>query len=160
MLGRMAKRIFHAVVLFFAIYAFVFVPLGKKTALEHVRAIFGTREAKQAAAEVKGGVQRLARRLRSEAREVTERTDDELDDKELDTEGEPESADEPASAEEETPRSRAKSGAVERRSERSERPQRVDGKPTGKGPERVQSERARSSAAAMDDLLRKLPSAK
>lgn len=71
----MAKRIFQGLVLFFAFYAFVFVPLGKKTALEHIRAIFGTPAAQEAASEVKGGVTRLVRRLQSEARESTEETD-------------------------------------------------------------------------------------
>jgi hypothetical protein len=74
--GRMAKRVFQAVVLFFAAYAFAFVPLGEKTALEHLRAIWGTPAAQQAASEVKGGVQRLVKRLRSKARESTERSDD------------------------------------------------------------------------------------
>jgi hypothetical protein len=71
----MAKRIFQGLVLFFAFYAFVFVPLGKKTALEHIRAIFGTPAAQEAASEVKGGVTRLVRRLQSEARDSTEDAD-------------------------------------------------------------------------------------
>jgi hypothetical protein len=75
----MAKRIFKGLVFFFALYAFVFVPLGKKSALEHMRAIFGTPQAKEAASEVKGGVTRLVRRLQSEARESTEETDRRLD---------------------------------------------------------------------------------
>ena len=61
----MVKRFFQVVVVFFAIYSFVFVPLGKKTALEHLRAIFGTPAAREAAEEVKGGVTRLVRRLQS-----------------------------------------------------------------------------------------------
>lgn len=68
----MAKRIFQAVILFFALYAFVFLPLGKKSALEHIRAILGTPAAQEAASEVKGGVTRLVRRLESEARKSTE----------------------------------------------------------------------------------------
>jgi hypothetical protein len=75
----MAKRILKGVVVFFAIYAFVFVPLGKKTAFEHVRAIVGTPAAHEAASEVKGGVTRLVRRLQSEARQSTEDTDRMLD---------------------------------------------------------------------------------
>jgi hypothetical protein len=71
----MAKRILKGVIVFFAIYSFVFVPLGKKTALEHLRAIFGTPQAREAASEVKGGVTRLVRRLQSEARRSTEATD-------------------------------------------------------------------------------------
>ena len=82
----MAKRIFQGVVLFFALYAFVFLPLGKKSALEHIRAILGTPAAQQAASEVKGGVTRLVRKLESEARKSTEKgaprrdePDDDLD---------------------------------------------------------------------------------
>jgi hypothetical protein len=75
----MAKRIFKGVILFFAIYAFVFVPLGKKTALEHIRAIVGTPAAQEAASEVKGGVTRLVRRLESEARKSTEEDDRRID---------------------------------------------------------------------------------
>jgi hypothetical protein len=84
----MAKRIFQGVVLFFALYAFVFLPLGKKSALEHIRAIIGTPAAQQAASEVKGGVTRLVRRLESEARKSTKEVDrklDEQDDDERDT---------------------------------------------------------------------------
>ena len=75
----MAKRILQGVIVFFAIYAFVFVPLGKKSAFEHVRAIIGTPAAHEAASEVKGGVTRLVRRLQSEARQSTEDTDRMLD---------------------------------------------------------------------------------
>jgi hypothetical protein len=77
----MAKRILKGVIIFFAIYAFVFVPLGKKTALEHLRAIFGTPQAREAATEVKGGVTRLVRRLQSEARRSTEATDRSLEER-------------------------------------------------------------------------------
>jgi dsDNA-specific endonuclease/ATPase MutS2 len=72
----MAKRIFQAVVLFFAIYAFVFVPLGRKTALEHIRAIVGTPAAQQAATELQGGVKRLVHRLRDEAQRTAEGMDE------------------------------------------------------------------------------------
>jgi hypothetical protein len=78
----MAKRIFQGVVLFFAIYAFVFVPLGKKTALEHIQAIIGTPAAQDAAEEVKGGVTRLVRRLQDEARESTKEADRRRDERE------------------------------------------------------------------------------
>jgi hypothetical protein len=77
----MAKRILKGVIVFFAIYSFVFVPLGKKTALEHLRAIFGTPQAREAASEVKGGVTRLVRRLQSEARRSTEATDRSLEER-------------------------------------------------------------------------------
>ncbi len=71
----MAKRVFQGVVLFFAIYAFVFVPLGKRTGLEHVRAIAGTSAAQQAGTELKGGVERLVQRLRDQAQQSTESSD-------------------------------------------------------------------------------------
>ena len=74
----MVKRVFQLVVLFFAIYAFVFVPLGRKTALEHIRAIAGTSAAKEAATELKGGVTRLAHELREQAQRSTEATDEQI----------------------------------------------------------------------------------
>jgi hypothetical protein len=74
----MVKRVFQTVVLFFAIYAFVFVPLGRKTALEHVRAIAGTRAAHQAASELEGGAKRLVQELREQAQRSTEATDEEI----------------------------------------------------------------------------------
>lgn len=74
----MFKRLFQAVVFFFAVYAFVFVPLGRKTALEHVRAIAGTPAAKTAASELGGGVKRLAHELRDQARRVTEAADEQI----------------------------------------------------------------------------------
>src|SRR5262245_46103171 len=74
----MFKRLFQAVVFFFAVYAFVFVPLGQKTALEHVRAIAGTPAAKTAATELSGGVKRLVHELRNEARRVTEAADEQI----------------------------------------------------------------------------------
>lgn len=74
----MVKRVFQMVVLFFAIYAFVFVPLGRKTALEHIRAIAGTPQARQAATELKGGVTRLAHELREQAQRSTETTDEQI----------------------------------------------------------------------------------
>jgi hypothetical protein len=74
----MAKRVFQGVVLFFAIYAFVFLPLGKKTGLEHVQAIMGSSAAKQAGTELKGGVERLVQRLRDEAQQSTDSSDQPL----------------------------------------------------------------------------------
>lgn len=65
----MAKRAFQAVVLFFAICGFLFVPLGKHTAIEHLQAIAGTPAVQQAASEVKSGVVRVVERLRSGAKE-------------------------------------------------------------------------------------------
>jgi hypothetical protein len=74
----MFKRLFQLVVLFFAIYAFAFVPLGRKTALEHVRAIAGTDAAHQAAHELKGGAKRLYDELREEAQQATEASDEKI----------------------------------------------------------------------------------
>lgn len=68
----MIKRFFQAVVLFFALYAFCFMPLGRKTALEHLRAIAGTPAAKQAASELGGSVTKLVNRLRSEGQRSTD----------------------------------------------------------------------------------------
>jgi len=68
----MAKRAFQAVVLFFAICGFLFVPLGKRTAIEHLQAIAGTPAAQQAGTELKRGVLRLFDRLRSRAGEESE----------------------------------------------------------------------------------------
>ena len=74
----MFKRLFQAVVFFFAVYAFVFVPLGHKTALEHLRAIAGTPAAKSAASELSGGVKRLVHELRNQARRATEAADEQI----------------------------------------------------------------------------------
>jgi hypothetical protein len=67
-LTTLVRRVFRLLVFFFAAYAFVFVPLGEKTALEHVIAIFRTRQAQEAGAELKTGAERLVKRLREQAR--------------------------------------------------------------------------------------------
>jgi len=115
----MVKRFFQVVVVFFAIYSFVFVPLGKKTALEHVRAIFGTPAAREAAEEVKGGVTRLVRRLQSEARQSTEKTDRRL------SEHDAELREPPPAGEDEEPR--AETAPREAKAERAERAQHEPG---------------------------------
>lgn len=46
-----------------AMYAFATVPLGKKTGLEHVKRILGTREAQEAGAELKQAGGRLVGEL-------------------------------------------------------------------------------------------------
>lgn len=77
----MAKRAFQAVVLFFAVCGFLFVPLGKRTAIEHLQAIAGTPAAQQAGTELKRGVVRLFERLRTRASEESEESErDALDD--------------------------------------------------------------------------------
>jgi hypothetical protein len=62
------RRLFRTLVFFFATYAFVFVPLGEKTALEHVLAIFRTPQAQKAGAELKTSAERLVKKLREQAR--------------------------------------------------------------------------------------------
>lgn len=49
MLGAIAKRLVNAGVLFLAAVTFFLVPLGRKTAAQHVVAIFGTEPAREAA---------------------------------------------------------------------------------------------------------------
>ena len=49
---KLVRRAIELVVLFFAAYAFVSVPLGSRTGLEHVKTVFSTPEAKQAGDEI------------------------------------------------------------------------------------------------------------
>lgn len=55
---RLVVRVFEAVVLAFACYAFVVLPLGRRTAWGHVKAIFQTAPAKEAANEVPKALRR------------------------------------------------------------------------------------------------------
>lgn len=50
---KLAKTLVEAVVLLLAAYTFAFVPLGKHTALQHLQAILGTKEAQHAGRELK-----------------------------------------------------------------------------------------------------------
>jgi hypothetical protein len=50
---KLAKTVVEGVVLLFAAYAFAFIPLGQHTALEHLRAVLGTKEAQHAGRELK-----------------------------------------------------------------------------------------------------------
>ena len=52
MVGDLIKRLFNGVVLLLALLMFFLVPLGKKTAAQHVIAIFSTKPAKEAAQAV------------------------------------------------------------------------------------------------------------
>ena len=63
MLGLFGKRLIDLSVLFLALYAFAFVPLGKHTGLEHARRIFTTPAAKSAGRDVFDAVERLRARL-------------------------------------------------------------------------------------------------
>jgi hypothetical protein len=61
------RRIFKTLVFFFAAYAFVFMPLGQKTALEHILAIVRTPQAQRAGSELKTGAERLVKKLKEKA---------------------------------------------------------------------------------------------
>lgn len=63
MLGNFGRRAIDLAVLFLALYAFAFVPLGTKTGLEHVVAIVHTDAARAAATDLRGAADRLVRRL-------------------------------------------------------------------------------------------------
>lgn len=63
MLGNFARRVIELAVLFFATYAFVFVPLGSRTGLDHCRAILHTRAAREAGRDVGKAADRLRERL-------------------------------------------------------------------------------------------------
>ena len=52
-----------AAVVLFALYAFVFVPLGRKTGYEHARAIFSTQAARDAGRDMWRAVERLKHAL-------------------------------------------------------------------------------------------------
>lgn len=60
---KLAKTVVEGVVLLFAAYAFAFVPLGKHTAFEHVKAILGTKEAERAGRELREASGRVVEEL-------------------------------------------------------------------------------------------------
>lgn len=62
-LGNVVRRAVEFAVLFFAAYAFVFVPLGSRTGLEHCLAILHTRAAREAGRDVATAAARLKRRV-------------------------------------------------------------------------------------------------
>ena len=63
MLVRYGRWGLDLVVLFFALYAFVFLPLGKRTGLDHLRALLGTAAAQEAGRELLEAGARMTRRL-------------------------------------------------------------------------------------------------
>lgn len=63
MLGLFGKRAIDLAVLFLALYAFAFVPLGKRTGLEHLRAVLQTRPARDAGHEIREAAEHLWARL-------------------------------------------------------------------------------------------------
>ena len=60
---RLAKRALEGAVALFALYAFATVPLGKRTGLEHLKAILSTDEAKEAGQELREAGSRILREL-------------------------------------------------------------------------------------------------
>lgn len=60
---KVAKTTAQLMILGLALYAFAFVPLGRKTCLEHARAIWATPEAQQAKQEAGQATSRLLREL-------------------------------------------------------------------------------------------------
>ena len=52
MLSRLGRRLLELVVTLFAVLGFLYVPLGKKTGFEHVKAIVMTPPAKEAGREL------------------------------------------------------------------------------------------------------------
>jgi len=62
-LGLFGRRAIDLAVLFLALYAFAFVPLGKRTGLEHVRAILRTHAAEDAGHELMLAFDHLKARL-------------------------------------------------------------------------------------------------
>jgi hypothetical protein len=61
--GLAGRRLAEGVVALFALLGFAFVPLGKKTALEHTLDIFTTPAARSAWLELGSATQRLRERL-------------------------------------------------------------------------------------------------
>jgi hypothetical protein len=57
--GDLIKRLFNGMVLLLALLMFFLVPLGRKTAAQHVVAIFSTKPAKEAAQAVSGAARKL-----------------------------------------------------------------------------------------------------
>jgi hypothetical protein len=62
-LGRLGHRTIDLVILLFALYAFAFLPLGRRTGLEHLKAILGTREAEEASDELVEAGDRLKQKI-------------------------------------------------------------------------------------------------
>jgi ABC-type transport system involved in cytochrome bd biosynthesis fused ATPase/permease subunit len=57
--GDLIKRLFNGLVLFLALLMFFLVPIGKKTAAQHLIAIFSTKPAKEAAEALSGAARKL-----------------------------------------------------------------------------------------------------
>jgi hypothetical protein len=59
----LGRRAIDLAVLFLALYALAFVPLGRRTGLEHLQAILGTRAARDAGRDLGQAAERLGHRL-------------------------------------------------------------------------------------------------
>ncbi len=68
LVGELIKRFFNGAVLLLAALSFFLVPVGKKTAAQHCVAIFSTRPAREAAAELSGVARRLAAQVMTEVK--------------------------------------------------------------------------------------------
>jgi hypothetical protein len=66
-LGNAARRLVDLTVLGFAAYAFVFVPLGKHTAYQHLLSVLSSKESVKAGAELKQAGHKLANELLTQA---------------------------------------------------------------------------------------------
>ena len=65
-IGRLLRRAFEVLVLGFAFYGFASVPLGQRTALEHLLAILSTPEAEQAGREIGHASAQFVERIQRE----------------------------------------------------------------------------------------------
>lgn len=63
MIGRAGRWLLDGIVVFFAVYAFVFLPLGRATAYDHFRAILHTSAARSAGRELVTAADRLRQNL-------------------------------------------------------------------------------------------------
>ena len=70
MVGDFVKRLFNGLVLLLALLMFFLVPLGKKTAAQHLIAIFSTKPAKEAADAVSGAAKRLTAVVAAELEKI------------------------------------------------------------------------------------------
>jgi len=71
-LGDFSKRLFNGGVLLLAAMTFFLVPLGRKTPVQHVVAIFSTQPAREAGSALADAARRTAERARKEISALTE----------------------------------------------------------------------------------------
>jgi hypothetical protein len=69
----LGRRAIDLAVLFLALYALAFVPLGRRTGLEHLQAILGTRAARDAGRDLGQAAERLGHRLLGGSEPITPR---------------------------------------------------------------------------------------